>query len=72
MLLLLLLTKASGSTDSFPFFNHAIKPFPLRVIMSLMVRLKISSSFGGKEQLSQIKMMTFSTVKTNGLLLVLP
>ena len=38
--------------------------------MSSMVRLTISSSLGGKEQLSQIKTLSFSTVKTNGLLSV--
>lgn len=38
--------------------------------MSSMVRLTMFSSLGGKEQLSQIKMMSFSTVKTNGILSV--
>ena len=38
--------------------------------MSSMVRMTMFSSFGGKEHSSQIKMMTFLTVKTNGLLSV--
>jgi len=32
--------------------------------------MTISLSIGGKEQLSQTKMMTFSTIKTNGLFAV--
>ena len=39
--------------------------------MSSMVRLTISSSLGGKEQLSQIKTMSLSTEKQMGYL-VLP
>ena len=57
-------TKTSGSTQSFPFFRYAIKPFSLVMMRSTIEMMRsVTSSLRDEKQFSHTKTMTFATVK---------